>query len=372
MYTSAGFFSTAMRFPVQRPVQRELGENASTRRGSMYLFKRNGIYYLEYSKDGGKPRRISTHKKFKQEALEFLRTFDQQMKLRKKEESAPISLKAFVEQYLEYSETVHTEKTTRAFRVTFRMLEKWFADVPLSEIATRELDRYFADRIRESSAYAARKDYINLNSAFNKALRDGQLTENPCKGIGRIRIPEKLPLFLSREEFQVLLTAIDNEEIRELVIFAANTGCRQGEIINLRWDEVDLKGCRMTLGNREHVTKSKRVRSIPLNKLALEVLEKRRDKSANEFVFTLDGVPVDPTKLSKRFKKYVKKAKLNEDLHFHSLRHSFASWLVMQGVSLFQVQRLLGHSTPTTTQIYAHLTNDNLAATVERLLEPSN
>ena len=339
----------------------------------MYLFKRNnGIYYLEFSDNGGKPKRISTRKRFKQEALEFLRNFDRQMKSRREEESAPISLKAFVKQYLEYSETIHTAKTTRAFRGTFRMLEKWFGDVTLPEIKTRELDRYFSERIRKSSAYAARKDYINLNSAFNNALRDGQLTENPCKGIGRIRIPEKLPLFLSREEFQVLLTVIDNDEMKELVIFAANTGCRQGEIINLRWDEVDLKGCRMTLGNREHLTKSKRVRSIPLNKLALGVLEKRKDKSASELVFALDGSPVDPTKLSKRFKRYVKKAKLNEDLHFHSLRHSFASWLVMQGVSLYQVQMLLGHRAPTTTQIYAHLTNDNLAATVEKLSEPSN
>jgi integrase len=164
---------------------------------------------------------------------------------------------------------------------------------------------------------------------------------------------------------------IDNDEMKELVVFAANTGCRQGEIINLRWNEVDLKGCRMTLGNREHLTKSKRVRSIPLNKLALEVLEKRKDKSVSELVFALDGSPIDPTRLSKRFKKYVKRAKLNDGLHFHSLRHSFASWLVMQGVSLFQVQKLLGHTTPTTTQIYAHLTNDNLAATVEKLSEPS-
>ncbi len=337
----------------------------------MYLFKRNGIYYVEYSDSGNKTKRISTRKRLKHEAHEFLRTFDQQMKLRREVERTPISLEVFIQQFLDYSQTVHTVKTTRAFRVTFRMLEKKFAGIQLSELKTSDLDRYFSSRIHESSFYAARKDYINLNSAFNKAVRDGQLRANPCKGIGRIRIPEKLPLFLSREEFQVLLAVIDNDEMKELVVFAANTGCRQGEIINLRWNEVDLKGCRMTLGNREHLTKSKRVRSIPLNKLALEVLEKRKDKSVSELVFALDGSPIDPTRLSKRFKKYVKRAKLNDGLHFHSLRHSFASWLVMQGVSLFQVQKLLGHTTPTTTQIYAHLTNDNLAATVEKLSEPS-
>jgi site-specific recombinase XerD len=120
------------------------------------------------------------------------------------------------------------------------------------------------------------------------------------------------------------------------------------------------------------MTKSKRVRSIPLNKTVVELLLRRKEKATNEFVFTLDGEAVKPDKMNKKFKKYVKGAKLNPSLHFHSLRHSFASWLVMQGVSLYQVQRLLGHSTSSVTQIYAHLTNDNLAETVEKLSQSSN
>jgi site-specific recombinase XerD len=71
--------------------------------------------------------------------------------------------------------------------------------------------------------------------------------------------------------------------------------------------------------------------------------------------------------LSKLFKRYVLRADLNPKLKFHSLRHTFASWLVQKGVSIYEVSKLLGHSDIRVTQIYAHLTLDNLRSAVELL-----
>jgi integrase len=338
----------------------------------MFLFKRdNGIYYLVFE-DQGKQKRISTGKRFKQEALEFLRNFNEQMRQREEQQTASISIKDFAGQFLKFSESVHTLKTRKAFMVTFGMLERHFGNVKLTEITTRELERFFTQRIKEASTYAARRDYINLSSAFNKAVRDKQLRENPCKGIGKIRIPEKLPLFFSPDEFQVLIRAIDKPEIRHIVEFAGNTGLRQMEILTLRWEQVNLADGILILDNRTHTTKSKKIRTVPLNRRAQWILAQRKELAETEFVFTVHHKPITQNSITKIFKKYVVRAKLNPKASFHTLRHSFASWLVMRGVSLYEVQRLLGHSSPSVTQLYAHLTNGNLAATVEKLLDPTN
>ena len=338
----------------------------------MFLFKRKGIYYLEYSEDGGKPKRVSTGKRFKQEALEFLRNFNEQLRQREEQKTVSVSVKDFAEQFLKYSEGVHTVKTTKAFRVTFGMLERCFGNVKLTEITTQQLERFFTTRIKEASVYAARRDYINLSSAFNKAVRDKELRENPCKGIGKIRIPEKLPLFFSPDEFQALLTVIDKPDIRQLVEFAGNTGLRQMELLTLRWEQVNLADGILILDNRTHTTKSKKVRTVPLNRKAQAILAERKEIAETEFVFTVNHKPITQDSITKIFKKYIVKAKLNPKLSFHSLRHTFASWLVQRGVSIYQVSKLLGHSSVNVTAIYSHLQPDDLRESVSKLTEPSN
>jgi integrase len=340
--------------------------------GTMFLFKRqNGIYYL-VQEVGGKKKWISTRSRYKQDALEFVRSFNERQKQVEEPKVAPISLREFIDQFLQYSEMVHTVKTNNAFRVTFGMLERYFGEVNLTEITTNELERFFTKRIKEASIYAARKDRINLSSAFNKAVRDKLLRENPCHGIGKFRIPEKLPLFFSAEEFRILLAMIDKPDIRDLVEFACYTGLRQMELLTLRWEQVSLSDGILILDNRMHTTKSKKIRTIPLNRKAQDILIRRKQISETEFVFTLNHKPITQNNITKIFKKYVIKAKLNSKLSFHSLRHTFASWLAQRGVSIYQVSKLLGHSSVNVTAIYAHLQTDNLREQVEKLLEARN
>jgi len=87
----------------------------------------------------------------------------------------------------------------------------------------------------------------------------------------------------------------------------------------------------------------------------------------SEFVFSLEGERITQKFISKKFKSYVIKSKINPDLTFHSLRHTFASWLVQRGVSIHKVSKLLGHSDIKVTEIYTHLKPDNLRNAVELL-----
>ena len=95
--------------------------------------------------------------------------------------------------------------------------------------------------------------------------------------------------------------------------------------------------------------------------------KKHKRNYENPKIFTQYGEAIDADKLSRFFKRYVLRAKVNPKLNFHSLRHTFASWLVQKGVSIYVVSRLLGHSDVKTTQIYAHLRQDDLKFATEIL-----
>ncbi|MCL4512017.1 MAG: site-specific integrase [Bacteroidetes bacterium] len=338
----------------------------------MYLSKReNGIYYLYFEKDG-KVNKVSTKAKLKSEALKFLSNFQEELKKRKESKLESIDIQEFSFEFLRYFEPAHSPKSLADYVTTFRQVEKHFGNVDLITISTNALAEYITTRIRESSVYAARKDYINLAACFNWAVRNGYLLENPCKSVPKPRVPEKLPIFFSEAEFQILLTNIDSQDMKDLALFAVNTGLRQMELLTLEWNQVNFGRKALILDNRTHITKSKKIRSVPLNDKAMAMLQRRKDKTTGSLVFTFDGKQGKQHPVSQGFKRYVRKAKLNPRLNFHSLRHTFASWLVQRGVSIYQVSKLLGHSSVNVTAIYSHLQPDDLRESVSKLMEPTN
>ena len=202
---------------------------------------------------------------------------------------------------------------------------------------------------------------------FNWAVDNNYLNSNPSNKIKRLKTPEKLPVFFSKNDFETLISFIESEDLKDLVIFAVNTGLRQAEIINLEFSQIDLINRVITLDNQTHITKSKKVRSIPLNETTFQILSKRIRKNGSSYVFSLNGNKINQDYLIHRFKKYVIDAKLNPKFKFHSLRHTFASWLVQRGVSIYEVSKLLGHSDIKVTEIYSHLRAEDLRESVEKL-----
>ena len=140
-----------------------------------------------------------------------------------------------------------------------------------------------------------------------------------------------------------------------IVQFDVNTGLRIGELVNVKWCDIDFENRVIKVKQKEgFVTKSKRDRNVAMNDrvFCLRTSKKRY----GDYVFSWpDGRRMDPVLVSKKFKKYVRLANLGEQYSFHSLRHTFASHLVQRGVSLYIVSKLLGHSNLKTTEVYAHL-----------------
>lgn len=338
----------------------------------MFLSKRqNGIYYVFYEVNG-KTEKISTRAKLKTDALKFLSNFQNELKKRQESKLTAINLERFSFEFSRQFEPGHSPKSLADYQTTFRQVQKHFGNVELISITRNGLAEYITKRIRETSVYAARKDYINLSACFNWAVRNGYLLANPCTGIAKPRVPEKLPTFFSEAEFHTLLTAIDSEDMTDLALFAVNTGLRQMELLTLEWNQVSLEKKAVILDNQGHLTKNRKIRSLPLNDKALAVLQRRRDKTTGNLVFTFDDEPGKQHKVSQGFKRCVKRAQLNNKLNFHSLRHTFASWLVQRGVSIYVVSKAMGHSNIAMTARYSHLQPDDLLGAVNKLSEPTN
>jgi integrase len=167
--------------------------------------------------------------------------------------------------------------------------------------------------------------------------------------------------FLSKEECEALINVCDNH-LKPVVIMAIHTGMRRGEILSLTWDQIDVASGFIYL----EVTKNGERREIPIDKKLKETLGNiiRRLDIPYVFYDAKTGKPFKEVK--KSYASAVKKAKL-KDLHFHDLRHTYASLLVMDGVSIPTLMKLLGHKSMTMTMRYANLSQAHKAKAVEAL-----
>ncbi len=104
-----------------------------------------------------------------------------------------------------------------------------------------------------------------------------------------------------------------------------------------------------------------------MSEVVFQLLWNKAQSSTSKYVFTVNGRNICKDWVTHRSKYYVRKANLDSKLHFHSLRHTFATWLVQEGVSIYAVQKLLGHSSISVTQVYSHLAASELHGAVNKI-----
>ena len=161
--------------------------------------------------------------------------------------------------------------------------------------------------------------------------------------------------------------------LKDLFTTAFYSGMRLGEIVNLVWECVDFKRKVIIVKNiNGFTTKNKKERIIPMNStletLMMDRFNKVKNVYDNDYIFYRSkGIKLNEDYASKQFKKAVRDSGLNYNIHFHTLRHSFASRLIQKGASVFVVKELLGHEDIKTTQIYSHLQTQDLMDAVKLL-----
>jgi integrase len=211
------------------------------------------------------------------------------------------------------------------------------------------------------------------------------ITNDPMKDVDKPKKQEKQPAFLSPSELERLLTTIDVHAetvtnihgepsdvqwLADIIQVAVCTGLRRGELVSLRWKDVDLEQRFITVRNQgEFTTKSGHERRVALRSDVIRRRHHEREDDLDGPVFTdRPGLPIKPDRVTSRFKFFVRKAKLKkrEELHFHSLRHTAGSWLASSGVPLRVIQQILGHSTVNVTEIYSHLQPEVMGDAMEK------
>jgi integrase len=207
-----------------------------------------------------------------------------------------------------------------------------------------------------------------LSHAFTVAVKDWQWCDlNPVSQIIWPREPRGRVRFLSEEERVALVTAATNspcEALVSVVMLALLTGMRRGEILGLRWSNLDEKRRRIILTD----TKNNERRQVPLVSLALKLVIGRRPHGyrPEHYIYHTTGNCDAPLNISHYWQQAVKTANLT-DFRFHDLRHTAASYLAMTGATTNEIAEILGHKTLDMVKRYAHLTTSHSEKVLERM-----
>ncbi len=323
------------------------------------LFRRhNGIYYIVSSHEGKRVWR-SLRTRDDTEAKNAFEEFEREQ--RRKSRSL---ISDFSEDFLNRAPLTLRKKTVEIYTQSFKNFLRICGNKPISKVTPLEVERFKQNRAPEVSAISVNIELRTLRAAFNEAKRLKVIEENPFQGMKLIRVPFKEASHLSECEFSRVLMIIADQGFRNLVKFAVFTMMRLGEITNLRWVDVDLVRREIHVrSNGEFRVKGGKPRTIPMNHWVYHFLESSVRRS--EYVFSKrNGCPLSSPAVSRRFKRYVRKAGLNNGIHFHSLRHTGISWLINKGVPPQFVQHIAGHSSLTVTQVYTHLEDKNLITAI--------
>lgn len=334
----------------------------------MAIRKIGDSYQIDYYDPSGK--RIRKNFKFKKDAVAELGKRQSLMRedryLDRKREYTT-TLKQLADKYADIYQDQTSYQTAKRYFIK-AILKHFGNDTRLSEIKyidveawRQKMQRTITRRGQFASAATINRHLACLRHMFSKAITWDMIDRSPFDAGEGIMLKEenKRLRFLSEDEIQRLLAECRGY-LRDLVEAAILTGCRRGELLSLKWDQIRQGFIYLDK------TKTGEGRQIPVSD-ALDRLFKQiraRDQLKSEYVFTYHGHRVKEIKTA--FRAAVRRAGI-DDFKFHDLRHTFASQVLIKGGSLKDVQELLGHKSMSMTLRYAHLSHDRKKAAVNLL-----
>jgi len=300
----------------------------------------------------------------KEQAIEYLHHRAQEevdkMLGKYQPKTKPISFNHFSKEYLE----LHAKENKKSWMSDvnrIKHLKRFFKEtgrenIMLTDITTKVIEefkkwkKYSSERKEELKPQTVNRDLNILSVMLKVAVEWEYLKEENLPKIRKLKETNDFEYkTLSFEDQKTLLKNLKNHT-RDIVIFALNTGARKGEILNLKWNQVDLFNQTVTFIK----TKNNRKRTIPLNQTVLSLLKKRFSRAQNEeYVFTNANTHTRFISIKKAYETARKKAGL-EDLRFHDLRHTYGTRLADRSVPITTIKQLMGHADIQTTMRYVH------------------
>jgi len=356
-----------------------MAKRRGNQEGSIYQ-KTNGKWRAQIMLDGG---RLSITANSRLEAQDWLRITRNQIENGLTFRGANLPFGEYLDDWLMSAKPRLTEHTWR----TYGQLIRDYVNPVLGKIRLRDLNpsaiqKFYDRKVAEGLGLrTVQKTHTVIHAALNSAMKLGLLGRNPDSATQPPKPGRKEMSFLNAAQVRILLETAKRIEDRNhaLCYLAIATGMREGELLALRWEDVNLDqellNVRFSLkrmpggGLKLNQPKTKSsVRSIKLGREAVEILHLQKVRNDKDklragrlwqdlnFVFpSTVGTPIDPTNLIKAFRKLLRMADL-PPIRFHDLRHTAASLMLNNGVDVLVASHRLGHAKPSITlDVYGHL-----------------
>lgn len=267
----------------------------------------------------------------------------------------------------QYFPLAQKNKSRESTRRELSLFQNWISpiigNIPLKDITVDHLERIKSNMLEagkspRSVQYALAVIRQVFNFAKNRDLFEGTV---PTSKVKAPKIDNRRERFLTHEEAKEILAALksSSQQMYEIALVSLNCGLRAGEIFKLTWGDLNLRDGLISIRD----TKTYRNRKAYMTNVVKKMFKDKENGEPQEYVFhTKDGKKL--TEVPAIFRTVIKRLGLNDGIIdrrqkvvFHTLRHTFASWLVENGVSLYVIKELLGHSTIAMAERYSHLSD---------------
>jgi integrase len=292
-------------------------------------------------------------------------------------------LATFKNGFLDYVKSRHSEKTHHNYSIALGHLERYLREKKgiksLQDVDMGMIEGYVSFRLKSASPRGKEKTVerstVNtelkaIKRFFNRAVELNHLRDSPARKVKLLTTAKRRPRFFSESEVALILEDCRDSWVRKIYLALLYTGMRIGELVNLEWEDIEFERRRIIIRPKQFwKPKGKEERFVPMHDVVFSMLLNSERKVP--WVFTkADGGKVNIHSLETRFRRQLIRLGLH-DATLHTWRHTFASYLMMRSGNIRAVQKLLGHKSIRTTEIYSHLSEHHLHYVVRQLPGPN-
>ena len=334
-------------------------------------FRRGNKWGINFIDSHGRQVRkmVSSYKESAEKILKKIETEVAEGKYLDIQKAEKILFEDFTSEYIKTHVRLES-KNPKNQEYMIRQLVSRFQGKFLHQIDGLSIRHYMAERLKDHRPASVNREFQILRCMFNRAIDWGMLYgSNPASGIKCLPQNNSRCRWLTQEEQEHLLSYCLGLT-KVVVLIALQTGMRKAEILTLKWKQspcsnyVDFDSDVIFV--HESMAKTQRSRYIPLSNAVRQALLAIERIPGQDYIFFNPRTSKPFGSVKKTFHTALKKAGIR-DFKFHDLRHTFASGLARNGVDLYVIQKLLGHTTPKMTQRYAHLSKGQLKGAIEKI-----
>lgn len=336
----------------------------------MGIFKhpKTGIYHANYFNDSGKRRRPSLHTRDKRIAqIKFAEIIQSKEALCGN--ALKIPWQAFKNKFIETIAPERTKTTINHFNRACFYLESELHPKYLTDITPLKLQELKTILKEQGKGEAGINRWLRaLKTMMRKAEDWNYIPPQKWQTVGSFKEVEHRIVFFTVAELKKMLKQANTFE-RTVILLGSQAGLRRAEIANLYWEDVNFKKSVLSITPKENWhPKDFEVRHIPLTKQLSKHLQALKTRAQGPYVLAKqDGRPYSADELTTLFARFLRKEEVDIPGNVHKLRHTFASLIMQNGGNLYDLSKLMGHSSIKMTEKYSHLGKIKTETTIDRL-----